>query len=443
MKEKITTLLEEKKLNELKNVLAEMHSYDISEVFEELPIEHLVIAYRLLAKDKAVDTFTDMDSDAQEKLINAITDKELNSIVNDLFMDDAVELIEEMPSNVVKRILKNVNDDNRKIINNLLKYPDDSAGSIMTTEFTDLKSFMTVEEAFTRIKKIGINKETIYNCYVLDESRKLIGVVSAKELLLADRDALIKDIMNTNLITINTLDDQEEVINKIRDYNFIAMPVVDMENRLVGIITVDDAIDVIQEEVSEDIEKMAAIRPTKEEYFKSSIFRHTRSRIVWLIILMLSSILTGYIITQYEDSFAVLPMLVAFIPLLMATAGNCGAQTSTLVIRGMAVDEISSKDLWKVLWKEVGVSIIVGALLAILMAIVIVFYYGDLPLAIVVGLALIGTVSMAKILGGLLPIIAKRLHIDPAVIATPLITTVVDVLAVLLYFQIAVLILSV
>ena len=443
MKDKIASLIENKKLDILKKELEKMHCEDIADLFEELTNEQMIIAYRLLSKEKAGETFACLDPDKQEALINAFTDNELSSIVNNLFMDDAVDLIEEMPSNVVKRILLNVNSDNRKIINELLNYPEDSAGSIMTTEFTDLKDFMTVEEALARIKKIGTNKKIIYTCYVLDEKRRLIGTVSTKDLILAERDSLIKNIMITNLITVNTLDDQEDVSNKIQKYGFFAMPVVDSENRLVGIITVDDAIDVIQEEVSEDFEKMAAIAPSKEEYFKMSVFKHTKSRISWLIILMVSSILTGVIITQYEDSFAILPILVAFIPLLMATAGNCGAQTSTLVIRGLALEEIKNKDIWRVLWKETIVSVLIGVILSILMGIAIVLRYNDIKLAVVVGLALIGTVAMAKVLGCILPLIAKKLKIDPAVIATPLITTIVDVLAVLLYFRIAVSILNI
>jgi len=442
MKEKIIDLINNKNLNILKNELEKMNAHDISDLFEKLTDEEMIITFRLLSKTKAVETFAYMEIDQKEALINAITDKELSSIVNELFMDDAVDLIEEMPSNVVKRILKNVNNDNREIINELLQYPKDSAGSIMTTEFIDLKTVMTVEEAFKKIKKTGVDKETIYTCYILNESRKIIAIISAKDLLLANRDELIKDIMNTNLITVNTLDDQEEVSKKMRNYDLIAMPVVDSEKRLVGIITVDDIIDVIQEEATEDFEKMAAMAPNKEEYFKTSVFNHAKNRIIWLIILMVSSIVTGIIITQYEEAFTILPILVAFIPMLMATAGNCGAQTSTLIIRGLAVEEIRSKNVWQVLWKEIRVSILIGFILSILIGIGIIFQYNDLKLAFVVGLSLTGTVAMAKILGGFLPLIAKKLKIDPAVIATPLITTIVDVLAVLLYFNIAVLILG-
>ena len=442
MKEIIIELIENKKLNILKKRLEDMNCQDISALFEELTNEQMVIAYRLLSKDKAVDTFIYMDPGQQEVLINAITDSELRVILDDLFMDDTVDLIEEMPSNVVKRILKNVDNTNRKIINELLNYPEDSAGSIMTTEFTDLKDFMTVEEAFNRIKKIGVNKETIYTCYVLDESRKIIGIVSAKELLLANRDNLIKDIMDTNLITVNTLDDQEEVSNKIRKYDVVAMPVVDSENRLVGIITVDDIIDVIHEEAKEDFEKMAAMAPSKEDYFKTSVFKHTQNRIVWLTILMFSAIIIGSLIMQYEHAFEAVPILVAFIPMLMDTGGNCGAQTSTLVIRGLSVGEIKSADIKKLLWKELRVSALVGALFALLNGIRIMIQYNDLSLAIVIGLTLIGTIIIAKILGCILPIIAKKLKIDPAVMSAPLITTIADAMAILLYFNIAVLLLN-
>lgn len=434
----VKNLIENKQLNMLKNELDNMNAPDIATLFDELTNEEMIIAYRLLSKVKAVDTFAYLEPDKKEALIHAFTDSELDAVINELFMDDAVDLIEEMPSNVVKRILRTVDDDNRKVINELLKYPEHSAGSIMTTEFIDLKSFMTVEEAFQKIKKSGVDKETLYTCYVLNESRELIGIVSARSLLLAERNQVIKDIMNTNLVTVSTLDDQEDVGNLISKYDVLALPVVDSENRLVGIVTVDDAIDVIYEEATEDFEKMAAITPSKEDYFKTSVFMHTKNRIIWLAILMFSSILLGSIIMHYEHAFEAVPILVSFIPMLMDTGGNCGAQASALVIRGLSTGNIQSRDLGRLLWKEFRISALVGVLFAILNGVRIVIQYKDIMLAMVVGLTLIGVVIIAKLLGCLLPVIAKKLKIDPAVMSAPLITTIADVTAIILYFNIAV-----
>ena len=443
MKKKVINLIETKRITELKQILKKMMAQDISDLFKELNDENMIITFRLLSKDKAVDTFAYMDVDQQESLINAITDNDLSDIVNELFIDDAVDLIEEMPSNVVKRILKSIDTENRNIINDLLKYPAGSAGSIMTTEFVDLKDFMTVDEAFEKIKKIAVDKETIYTCYVLNESRKLIGIVTVKTLLLADRKVKIKDIMDTELITVNTSDDQEEVVNLIRKYDFDAMPVVDLEERLVGIVTVDDAIDVIQKEADEDFAKMAAITPSTESYFKTSVLKHTKNRILWLVIMMFSAIIIGSIIMNYEHAFEVVPILVAFIPMLMDAGGNCGAQASTLIIRGLSVGEIKHNDIWRLLWKELRISTLVGIALAILNGIRVVIQYGDLMLAIVIGLTLVGTVIASKILGCILPIVARKLRIDPAIMSAPLITTIADAIAVLLYFNIAVALLGI
>lgn len=442
MKETIVKLIEEKKYNDLKRKLKGITCQDLSLIFNDLSKEQMILTYRLLSKDMAVDTFTYMDSDLQEALISALTDIELKAIIDDLFMDDTVDLIEEMPSNVVKRILKNVSKTDRKIINELLKYADDTVGSIMTTEFTDLKSYMTVEEAFTRIKKIGVDKETIYTCYVLDESRKLIGVVTAKDLLLAERDIKIADIMDTNIISIHTNDDQEEVGKMFDKYDLLALPVVDLENRLVGIVTIDDAIDVIQEENTEDFEKMAAMAPSEDSYLKTPFYIHAKNRIIWLLLLMLSSAVTGTIITKYEVAFASLPVLVSFIPMIMGTGGNCGSQSSTMAIRGLALDEIKFKDIFKVMKKETLISIMVGIILAIVNGIRIIIFYKDIKLAIVLGLTLIGTVLLAKLLGCVLPMVAKKLKLDPAIMAAPLITTIVDTCSILIYFKIAMLLLN-
>ncbi len=373
----------------------------------------------------------------REKLIQDLTDAELKNVMDELFMDDTVDLIEEMPSNVVPKILKAIPKEDRKIINELLKYPDDSAGSIMTTEFIDLKENMTVEEALKRIRKIGIDSETIYTCYVLNDERILKGIINIKEILLSNKETQIGSLMETNIISVNTLEDQEEVAKKFDKYDFFALPVVDHENRLVGIVTVDDAINVLQDEVAEDFEKMAAITPNEEGYFETSIFKHAKNRIIWLLVLMLSAAFTGTIIAQYETAFAAVPLLVSFIPMIMGTGGNCGSQSSTLIIRGLATDEIRLKDVFKVLWKEIRVSTLVGIILAIVNGIRIIIQYNNIQLAIVLGLTLIATVIISKILGCLLPMLAKKLKLDPAIMAAPLITTVVDVCSILIYFQIA------
>lgn len=313
----------------------------------------------------------------------------------------------------------------------------------MTNEFVDLKENMTVEDAFYKIKKIGIDKETIYTCYVLNMSRKLIGVVTAKDLLLADRNRLIKDIMDTNIISVNTLEDKEIVAKTFDKYDIIVLPVVDMENRLVGIVTIDDAIDVIQDENTEDFAKMAAITPTDDSYFKTSVFSHAKNRIIWLLILMFSAMITGGIITNYENAFASVPILVSFIPMIMGTGGNCGSQSSTLIIRGLAMEEIKAKDFWKALWKEIRVALLVGLLLAIINAIRVIIQYNNVNLAIIVGITLIATVALAKSLGCVLPMLAKKLKLDPAIMAAPLITTIVDTCSVLVFFNVAVIILSI
>ena len=440
--EKIEKLIEEKKFNNLREYLEDVNSADFPSMFEELGEEQILLIYRLLSKEKAAEVFAELDPDVQEKLINALTDKELKNVIDELFMDDTVDLIEEMPANVVKRILNNIGKSDRKIVNELLKYPEDSAGSIMTTEFIDLKENMTVADAFARIKKIGLQKETVYNCYVLSLNRKIKGFIDIKDLLVAERTDLLKDIMDDNVITVNTLEDQETVAKMFDKYNMYALPVVDNEERLVGIITIDDAIDVLQDENTEDFEKMAAITPIEDSYFKTSVFRHARNRIFWLLFLMLSSILTGTIITKYENAFAAVPVLVAFIPMLMGTGGNCGSQSSTLIIRGMAMDEIKLKDFFKAIWKEIRVAFLVGLMLAICQGARIELQYHDLKLALVISLSIIGIVVISKSLGCILPMLAKKLKLDPAIMAAPLITTIVDSCSVLLFFNIATIILN-
>ena len=436
-KDEITKLLEEKKYNVLKEKLKEINSADIPPLLEELDKESVVKLFRILPKEQAGEAFSYMEPYMKEKLIQDLTDAELKGILNELFMDDTVDLIEEMPSNVVKKILKVVNAKDRKIINELLQYPEDSAGSIMTTEFIDLKETMTVEQALQRIRDIGIDSETIYNCYVLNRNRVLLGMINIKEIVISKKEQIIKDLMTTNVISVNTLEDQEDAAKIFDKYDMYALPVVDTENRLVGIITVDDAINVLQDETAEDFEKMAAMSPNEKGYFETSVFKHAKNRIVWLLVLMLSSAITGGIITNYEEAFAAVPLLVAFIPMIMGTGGNCGSQSSTLIIRGLATDEIELKDLFKALWKEFRVSIIVGVVLAIVNGIRIMIQYNDLQLAIVIGLTLIATVALSKALGCLLPMFAKKLKLDPAIMATPLITTLVDIFSILVYFQIA------
>ena len=442
MLEEVKVMIEERKFSKLKKYLEDFNSADIPWFFEELSDEEIILVFRLLSKDVAAEVFVELESDLQEKLIGFFTERELKAVMDELFMDDTVDLIEEMPANVVRRIIKNINKKDRKIVNELLKYPEDSAGSIMTTEFVDLKENMLVEDAFREIKKDCVNKETIYNCYVLSLTRKIVGVIDLKTLLLADKKDKIKDIMDENVIKIYTLEDKEEVAKMFDKYDEYALPVVDNEERLVGIITVDDAIDVMQEETNEDFEKMAAVTPSENTYLKTSVFEHTKNRIIWLLVLMLSSAFTGMVLTKYEKAFEVLPILVSFIPMIMGTGGNCGSQASTLVIRGMAVGEIDLKEWIKVVWKEIRVGFLVGIALLIVNAIRIYLQYKDLKLCIVFGLTLIGTVIVAKVIGAILPMLAKKLKQDPAIMAAPFITTVVDLCSVMLYFQVATIIMG-
>ena len=441
--EKINELVKSRRIAQLRELLESVNSADFPSLFEEIDDEDMVVIFRLLTKDKASDVFVELDPDQQEKLINNFTDKELKVVVDDLFMDDTVDLIEEMPSSVVKRIVKNIKPTDRKIINELLKYPEDSAGSIMTTEMVELKENMTVETAFQIIKNTGIDKETIYICYVVDNSRKLIGTVAIKDLLISERDVLIKDILEDNVISVLTTEDQETVAKMFDKYNFMAMPVVDTENRLVGIVTIDDAIDVMQDENTEDFEKMAAMTPTEDTYFKTSVFRHAKNRIIWLLFLMLSSTFTGLLLERFQSAIAAVPLLVAFIPTIMDTGGNCGSQSSTLIIRGLALDEIKLSDLFKAVWKEIRVSFLIGAVLAVVTGLRIFLQYDgihndqSIKIAFIVGVTLMATAMIAEIMGCVLPMLAKRLKLDPAIMASPLITTVVDLCSMLVFFSIA------
>ena len=442
--ENIIELIKQRKITKLREILEDINSADFPTLFEELDEDDILIIYRLLPKDKAADVFVELDSDLQDNLINMFTDKELKVVMDELFMDDTADLIEEMPSNVVKRIVKNIKPSDRKILNELLRYPEDSAGSIMTTEMVELKENMTVEEAFNIIKKTGIKKETVYVCYVVDNSRKLIGTVATKDLLIAERDTLIKDILEDNVISVLTTEDQEEVAKMFDKYNFVALPVVDKEDRLVGIVTIDDAVDVLQEENTEDFEKMAAMSPTEDTYFKTSAFTHARNRIVWLLVLMLSATFTGLIVEKFQGAIAAVPLLATFMTMISGTGGNCGAQSSTLIIRGLVLDEIKFSDIFRAIWKEFRVALIVGVILALVTGLRIFLQYHNnlgidetLKLAQVVGLTLILTAIIAEFLGCVLPMLAKMLKLDPAIMASPLITTIVDLCSMLVFFSIA------
>lgn len=449
--EKIFELIENKKFLELKQILSEMQPADIAEILEEADLKDIPVIFRILPKELAAEVFVEFDSDMQQLLIDAFSDKELREVMDELFMDDTVDIIEEMPATVAKRILKHTDVNTRRMINQLLAYPEDSAGSIMTTEYIDLKKDMTVDAAFDRIRTIGIDTETIYSCYVIDSRRKLIGTVSLRDLLLNDKNCLIKDLMDENIIAANTVDDKEEVALMFDKYDMLTLPVVDKESRLVGIITVDDVIDVIQEEATEDIEKMAAILPSEHSYFKTSVFKTFKSRIPWLLFLMISATFTGSIISGFESKIAIFPALVAFIPMLMDTGGNSGGQASVTIIRSIAMGDIEFKDIFKVIWKEIRVAFLCAVTLASVSAIKLflidnlLFNNLDAGEAIaeifVVCITLFCSVIVAKLIGCTLPILAKKIGFDPAVMASPLITTIVDAISLLIYFGIASLIL--
>ena len=437
--EELRELVEKRELKALKMRLGEMNEVDIAEFLETLPAAQLAVVFRLLPKELAAETFANLGSDEQEYIINSITDKEIAYIMDELFVDDAVDMMEELPANVVKRVMANANSETRALINQFLKYPDNSAGSIMTAEYVDLKRSMNVREAFEHIRKTGEDKETIYTCYVVDSDRKLLGVVTVKELLLADYDDNITDIMEDNVISVTTTDDQEHVSEICSKYDLITVPVVDLENRLVGIITVDDILDVIEQEATEDFEKMAAMTPSDKPYLKTGVLTLAKNRVLWLLLLMISATVTGNILMKFEEAFAVVPLLVALMPMLTDTGGNAGSQSSTMIIRGMAVGDIQPKDILKVLFKEVRVALIVGAVLAVANFIRVVLMYDDaVMVALVVSISLFLTVIIAKSIGCTLPILAKLCRLDPAIMASPIITTLVDCCALTVYFSIAV-----
>ena len=429
-------LLAQREFKAVRSILDVMNEVDIASLLSTLSDKELALAFRLIPKDKAAEVFSNMDTSMQTYLVTMFTEKELKELLDDLYMDDTVDMLEELPANLVKRILATVSASDRSMINQLLNYPEDSAGSIMTTEYVDLREEMTVGQAMAHIKKTGIHKETIYTCYIT-ERRKLVGIVSAKDLMTTDDDVPIKDLMETEIISVYTHSDQEQVAQLFTRYDLLALPVIDQDGRMVGIVTFDDAMDVMVDEATEDITKMAAINPSEKTYFETSVLQHAKNRIPWLLILMFTSIITGTIITRYENAFAAIPLLVSFIPMLMDTGGNCGSQSATLIIRGIALDEIRFTDLFKVMFKEFRISLIVGAFLAVANGVRIFIQYHNPGLAVVIACSLMGTVIMAKLVGCILPLLAKKVNLDPAIMASPLITTLVDTFSILIYFNIA------
>lgn len=441
--QQIVELLNQKKFLDLKTKLMQMEPFDIAAALWDIPDKESLVIFRLLPKELAAQTFIEFDNDRQESWIQSFSDKELKTVLDELFVDDTVDIIEEMPANIVKRILQHSDPQTRKQINEILKYPDDSAGSLMNTEFVSLKKDMTVAEALAHIKKKGIDSETIYTCYITDTGKQLLGFVTLRMLILSDMQAKIADIMDENCVYVNTLDGREEVARKFAHYDFIAIPVVDNENRLVGVITVDDALDVLEEEATKDIHLLGAVTPIGDTYLRTGVVKHWSKRILWLILLMISGILTGLVITRYESVFAALPLLVAFIPRLMDTGGDSASQSSATIIRALALGEIESRDFFKVFFKELRIGLMAGLTLGIAnIPLVWIMYGSSLTspqiwyLCLAFGLTLLFTVVMSKLLGVILPFLAKLVKIDPALVSLPIITTIIDVLSVLVYFVI-------
>lgn len=437
MKEIIIELLNAKKYAEIRDILSEMDPADVAALLEQLDERSLTLVFRLLPKELAAESFVELESDTQSVLIRTFSDSELKDVLDELYLDDAVDLVEEMPANVVRRILRQTDKETRMKINEILKYPKDSAGSLMTVEYVSLRSGVTVADAFSTIRRTAIDKETIYTCYVVDSNRKLIGVVSAKDLMLADPDDVVDDIMETKVISVSTIDDKENVAQKMGKYDMIAIPVVDSENRLVGIVTFDDAMDVMEDEATEDIEKMAAIMPTDKPYLKTGVVETWLKRIPWLMILMISATFTSIIINHYETALTAFG-LAAFMPMLMDTGGNAGSQASVTIIRGLSLGDIHMGDIFRIIWKEFRVSLLCGVSMAVVtFAKVMIIDRPGMMVACVVSLTLLSGIITAKIVGCTLPILAKRIGFDPAVMASPFITTIVDALSLIIYFQIA------
>ncbi|RXI46951.1 magnesium transporter [Clostridium tetani] len=436
--EEIISLIHEKKFHNAREKILELNPVHISDIIECLDISEAILVFRMLPKDMAVDVFNYLEKDFQTNIITGITDKEIKHIIEEIYFDDMIDLLEEMPANVVKKILKYSNVEERKLINEFLNYPEDSAGSLMTIEYVDLKKDMTVKEAIAHIKETGVNKETIYTCYVIDKQRKLEGIISLRKLILSDYDLLVEDIMKTDIVFVNTNYDQEYVANVFKKYDLLVMPVVDNENRLTGIITIDDIMDVIDKETTEDFQKMAAMAPSEEKYLDTSVWTLAKNRLMWLVILMISATFTGNIIKSFEDVLQSVVILTAFIPMLMDTGGNAGSQSATLIIRSIALGEVEGKDTLKIIWKELRVSIIVGVSLAVI-NFARIYYIEKTPFAVTltVCITLFFTVVLSKIVGAILPLIAKKFKVDPAIMASPLITTIVDATSLIVYFSIA------
>lgn len=436
-KELFIQSLENKDYKKVKASLQKMNDIDIASLLESLDQKNCALAFRLISKHKASNVFACMNSTTQASLVEIFSEKELKDLLKDLYMDDTVDILEDLPANLVSRVLKNISPEQRIVVNQLLNYPEDSAGSIMTTEYVSLNKEMTVQEALEHIKETGIHKETIYTCYIT-ENKKLIGIISAKSLITHDHNIKIEKLMNQNFIYVHTDTDQEEVAKLFQKYDLIAMPVLDCENCMIGIVTFDDVMDVMIDETNEDISKMAAMEPSEESYFETSVWQHAKHRILWLLILMFSATITGSIITRYENAFQAVPLLVSFIPMLMDTGGNCGSQSSTLIIRGLALGDIQFKQFFKVVFKEFRISLIVGFILALANGLRIYIQYQNASIALVIALSLIVVVILSKLIGCMLPLIANKVGLDPAIMASPLITTIVDTCSILVYFNIAV-----
>ncbi len=443
----LVKLVEERLFGRLKPLLSALHATDLAKLFERISASEIPLLFRILPKDLAAETFVEMDGDLKELLITRLNDKELRAVMDELFLDDTVDVIEELPASVVKRMLAQSDSETRAYINEILKYPKDSAGSIMTIEYVALKERMTVEEAFERIRKTAIDKETIYTCYVTDNTNKLIGLVTAKDLMLAKKTATLAEIMNENVIYAHTEDDRETIARKISDYGFLALPIVDKETRLVGIVTVDDAMSVLQEENTEDIAKMAAVTPTDKPYLKTGIWRICINRLPWLLLLLISSTFSGLIISANEQTLN-MPVygivLTACMPMLMGTGGNAGSQASAMIIRGLAIGEVRFSDFWKVVWKEIRVSILLGIILSsacfvkVLLVDKLYAVANGTLVAAVISLSMLATIVLAKLIGAMLPLLAKKCRLDPAVVASPFITTMVDVLSLTIYCAFAI-----
>lgn len=438
--DELEVLVKERKFGELKTYFEDMLAADIAELIEEVPLKDALRVYRLLSKDIAIEVFSMIDVERQSELTGLVSEQELKEIVDDLFFDDMIDLIEEVPASIVKKILRNTDPNERKLINQFLKYEDDTAGSLMTIEMVDLRKDMTVAEAMGRIKKTGVDKETIYTCYVVSKHKRLQGIVSLKNLVLSESEVIIEDIMNDEFVAVGTQDDQEYIAEVFKKYDLLSLPVVDNENRLVGIITIDDIVDVIEEENTEDFQIMAGMTPSDDEYMSMSAFKLAKKRIVWLVILMFSATLSGFVMERYEYVTTEFVFLAAMIPMLMSTGGNAGAQSSTLIIRGLTLGDIEFSDTLKVIWKEIRVGLMMGVTLGILNGIRVAVFYENLELAFTIGMTLIGTTTVAAFLGGILPIAAKKINLDPALMATPLISTITDATTLLIYYTVAILI---